>query len=66
MLADPDIARYQDIHLVNLPPTAYLFDKARPNGWVLAALKEDGATLTLNALDKRHADHGKTVDLKWR
>ena len=60
------IGRYEDIHLVNLPPTAYLFDKERPNGWVLAELKEDGASLTLNALDKHHADHGKTVDLKWR
>ena len=29
---------YQDesgIHLVNLPPTAYLFDEGRPNGWLM-------------------------------
>jgi Icc protein len=60
------IAQEQGIHLINLPPTAYLFQKERPNGWVLADLKEDGMKLTLSALDKHHADHGKTVDLKWR
>ena len=60
------VSRYQDLHLVNLPPTAYLFSKGRPNGWVSAALKDDGMSLTLNALDKHHPDHGKTVELKWR
>ena len=60
------VGRYQDIHLINLPPTAYLFQKERPNGWVLAELKEDSVRLTLYALNKHHADRGKTVDLKWR
>ena len=35
-------ARYKQLHLVNLPPTAYLFQEGPPNGWVSAALKDDG------------------------
>jgi hypothetical protein len=63
---DWSITQHRDIHLINLPPTAYLFQKDRPNGWVLADLKDDGMKLTLSALDKHQADHGKAVDLKWR
>lgn len=60
------VGRYKGIHLINLPPTAYLFQPERPNGWVLATLKEDGLSLVLHSLDKNHAENGKTVDLKWR
>lgn len=60
------VARYQDIHLINLPPTAYLFEPSRPNGWVAATLKEDGMNLVLHALDKHHPENGNTADLKWR
>lgn len=54
------------IHLVNLPPTAYVFNKARPQGWVEAALREDGMTLKLSAFDAAHPEHGQTRDLAWR
>jgi len=60
------VARYKEIHLINLPPTAYLFQSGRPNGWVLATLKDDGMNLVLHALDKQHAENGTSVDLKWR
>ncbi len=60
------VGRYKEIQLVNLPPTAYLFQPSRPNGWVLATLKEDGMQLVLKALDKHHLENGTTVDLKWR
>jgi 3',5'-cyclic-AMP phosphodiesterase len=60
------VAEYKGIHLVNLPPTAYLFQPGRPNGWVSATLKQDGLNLVLHALDKHHAENGMTVDLKWR
>jgi 3',5'-cyclic AMP phosphodiesterase CpdA len=53
-------------HQINLPPTAYVFNPAKPNGWVLAALSAGGLSLELRALDPAHAQHGKTVDLKWR
>ncbi len=60
------VARWKEIHLINLPPTGYVFQPDRPSGWVSAALKEDGLNLMLHALDKKHAENGATVDLKWR
>ena len=54
------------IHLINLPPTAYLFDKTKPNGWVLANLERKGMRLELRCLNRAHEAHGRIVDLKWR
>lgn len=54
------------IHLINLPTTAYIFDKSSPQGWVLVDLKEDGMSLKLNCLNKKHAENGRVLDLKWR
>ena len=54
------------IHLVNLPPVAYLFDKTSPNGWVQAKFQSDGARLELRCLDQGHKGHGQVVNLKWR
>lgn len=54
------------IHLVNLPPVAYVFKPTRPNGWVQAWLQPDGLKLKLNALDQKHPEHGQTVELNWR
>lgn len=54
------------LHEVNLPPTAYVFDEARPNGWVRATLSPTGIALELRALDPAHPEHGKVNDLKWR
>ncbi|QNN21824.1 hypothetical protein HED60_05900 [Planctomycetales bacterium ZRK34] len=54
------------IHLINLPPTAYVFRKDLPNGWVAAAVKPDGIKMTLHTLDKDHKQDGEVVDLKWR
>lgn len=57
---------YKGIHLINLPPCAYVFDKAKPNGWVSAHVKQDGMTLTLSALDKEHPQHNQRIELAWR
>ena len=57
--------RSDGLHLVNLPTTAHVFKKDEPRGWVDARLSAGGATLTLNALDKKHKAHGETVQLKW-
>lgn len=60
---------YQDesgLHLVNLTPVAYLFEKGRPNGWVRATLETDGARLELRCLDRAHKDHGQVASLAWR
>ncbi|MDB6109641.1 MAG: Metallophosphoesterase [Pedosphaera sp.] len=54
------------IHLVNLPPTAYVFTEGKPNGWVHATLERHGARLELHCLDHQHPAQGQVVDLKWR
>jgi len=59
-------AEREGIHLVNLPPVAYLFDKESPNGWVDLHLRDKGAVLTLHALDTKHRQHGEKVELTWR
>jgi predicted phosphodiesterase len=56
----------EGVHLINLPPTAYVFAAGRPNGWVDAYVREDGMSLELHALDEKHPEHGQKVDLKWR
>jgi len=54
------------IHLINLPPVAYVFKPDRPNGWVHARTEPDGLRLELHALDRSHAEHGQVKELKWR
>ncbi|MEM1297139.1 MAG: metallophosphoesterase [Verrucomicrobiota bacterium] len=54
------------VHLINLPPCAYVFDQKRPNGWVRADISEGGVKLTLHALDANHPEHGKAKELSWR
>jgi 3',5'-cyclic AMP phosphodiesterase CpdA len=54
------------LHEINLPPTAYVFDKARPNGWIRARLSASGISLELRALDPAHPGHGKARELVWR
>lgn len=59
-------AEHEGIHLVNLPPVAYVFRAGRPNGWVDARLEENGMALELRSLDPRHKQHGEAVQLTWR
>ncbi|MBI1367623.1 MAG: phosphohydrolase [Planctomycetes bacterium] len=54
------------IHLINLPPTAYVFSAGQPNGWVSAQLADNAMTLTLHCLDKQHPDHDRSATLPWR
>ncbi len=54
------------IHLVNLPTTAWPFDKDAPRGWVEAQLSSGGVRLVLHALDPKHKLDGQTADLRWR
>ena len=56
----------EGIHLVNLPPVAYVFGAGKPNGWVRATLREGGMALELIALDTSHSQHGQRVELAWR
>jgi hypothetical protein len=54
------------IHLVNLPPVAYIFREGNPSGWVHATTRRDGLRLELRCIDPQHKSHGQAVDLKWR
>lgn len=54
------------LHLINLPPVAYVFREGYPSGWVHAALHENGIRLVLRCVDAAHPSHGQTVDLQWR
>ena len=56
----------QGMHLVNLPPTAWLFMPALPQGWVDLRLGETGGVMELRCLDTKHHLHGERVDLQWR
>ena len=54
------------VHLINLPPTAYVFEAGRPSGWVLCTLARDGAEFELRALDPKHPEHAQIKKLSWR
>ena len=54
------------IHLVNLPPVAYVFQPGEPAGWVHALLERKGMRLELRCVDPAHKAHGQIVKLQWR
>jgi Icc protein len=54
------------IHLVNLPPVAYVFRPERPSGWIHATVEPGGLRLKLHALDQTHPEHGAVKELTWR
>jgi 3',5'-cyclic AMP phosphodiesterase CpdA len=54
------------IHLINLPPVAYVFEKGYPSGWVHTTLQRQGMRLELRCTDPTHQAHGQIVNLKWR
>lgn len=55
-----------DIHLINVPATAWKFAENEPTAWVLAELKTNGIDLTPRALDPQHPVHDKSFSLQWR
>jgi 3',5'-cyclic-AMP phosphodiesterase len=59
------ITERDGIHLVNLPPVAYTFDKTKPSGWVSARVSKDKLSLTLHALHG-HKQDGEQRDLPLR
>jgi 3',5'-cyclic-AMP phosphodiesterase len=60
-----NIVQHEGIHLINLPPVAYPFDKAKPSGWVEARVGPDKLALTLRALHG-HKQDGETHELAFR
>lgn len=63
---DWSVGRRGSVHLVNLPPVAYVFAEGKPNGWVEARTGEGGLGLRLHCHDEAHPQHGETVSLRWR
>ncbi|HYF36865.1 MAG TPA: metallophosphoesterase [Prosthecobacter sp.] len=49
------------IHLLNLPPVAYVFNEARPNGWVMARVSGDAVEFELHALNPNHEQHRQKI-----
>lgn len=54
------------LHLVNLPPVAYVFRQGLPSGWVHATVSADAMRLELRCIDRTHPLHGQKVELQWR
>jgi 3',5'-cyclic AMP phosphodiesterase CpdA len=54
------------LHLINLPPTAYVFRDGEPSGWVLASVQAGGMNLEFRCLDANHSENGRKLDLVWR
>ena len=59
-------AKIEDLHLVNLPALAWLFDPKQPRGWVDARLQAEGICLTPQCLNPSHEAHGHALELAWR
>jgi 3',5'-cyclic AMP phosphodiesterase CpdA len=62
---DWSIKKRGSLHLVNLPPVAYVFTAGKPNGWVLVDVAASRLTLTLYSIDPHHRQHGQRVELAW-
>lgn len=54
------------VHLINLPPTGYVFTVGKPNGWVRATLARDGMEVELRSLDPQHPEQAQVKRLAWR
>lgn len=59
------ITQHEGIHLINLPPVAYAFNKSAPSGWVEARVGKDKLSLTLRALHG-HKQDGEQHELQFR
>jgi hypothetical protein len=60
-----ELGKLGGIHLINLPPVAYVFRDGEPNGWVDARIQRGGISLKMNCIDPNHPEHGKQYDLTW-
>lgn len=54
------------IHLINLPPVAYVFQSGEPSGWVHASVEAGGMKLELRCVDPSHKAQGQVHNLEWR
>lgn len=54
------------MHLINLPPIGYRFDRVTPMGWLEADFDKSGAALKLHAVDPKEKRNGEVKKLEWR
>ncbi|HEV2318498.1 MAG TPA: metallophosphoesterase [Verrucomicrobiae bacterium] len=54
------------IHLINLPPTAFVFEEGKPSGWVRATLADDQMQIELRCVNPSHPQNGEVRTLLWR
>ena len=59
-------SKFERIHLINLPSTAYTFGKDQPIGWVEARLTARGGEFILHATGGNTQIDGQTTTLRWR
>ena len=59
-------AKYEGIHLINLPATGYNFNDADPVGWVEARLRAKGGDFILHATAGDTEQNGSEKHLTWR
>jgi len=59
-------SKFERVHLINLPATAYTFGKDQPVGWVDARLTAKGGEFTLHAIAGNTQLDGQTTTLRWR
>jgi len=62
---DWSIKKKEGLHLINLPPVAYVFGEGKPNGWVNARFRADGIDLQLHTIDPAHKQNGQQVKVNW-
>lgn len=61
-----EIKQQDGLHLVNLPPVAYVFAKGKPSGFVEVELADEAATLRLHTHADDHPLRGQEIKLDWR
>lgn len=54
------------LHLVNLPPVAYVFKDTDPSGWVQVRVERSRANLEFYSIDPSHKAHRQQIELTWR
>jgi 3',5'-cyclic AMP phosphodiesterase CpdA len=62
-----ELARHEDIHIVNTPATSYVFDKnVATTGWTMARLSDNDMTITTHTHLADHPWNNQQDVLKWR
>jgi hypothetical protein len=62
-----ELAKHEDIHIVNTPATSYVFDKKTgATGWTMARMRSDGMTITTHTHLADHPWNNREDSLAWR